>query len=257
MAVSRSKFATRRTTIMKIIDKNKDYYDYLQGVWGQDPKAIYARTGSVKLRPQDRPFFFSKELPKGVQAWQGELILTCGAIAHHIYFENTGHGVITEEFLSHDVVRPEGAAPLLLEWFLHEFVEINHGTRVYCPKPYNKEYFCQLCTDQALGTVSALTKWRSSISKRRHEKIQGRYENPILSTIPLLVVSRLKRSSMKSRAISFRFMTRKSRTNARISRNWRRPASTKRHPSRTPNNHSFPKGFVTKTVFTRDKTTSP
>ena len=28
------------------------------------------------------------------------------------------------------------------------------------------------------------------------------------------------------------------------------PASTKRHPSGTPNNHSFPKGFVTKTVFT-------
>ena len=27
-------------------------------------------------------------------------------------------------------------------------------------------------------------------------------------------------------------------------------ASTKRHPSGTPNNHSFPKGFVTKTVFT-------
>lgn len=40
---------------MKIIDKNKDYY-----------------------------VFFAKDLPKGVVAWQGELILTCGATAHHI-----------------------------------------------------------------------------------------------------------------------------------------------------------------------------
>ena len=173
---------------MKIIDKNKDYYDYLQGVWGQDPKAVYARTGSVKLRPQDRPFFLAKNLPKGVIAWQGELILTCGATAHHIYFENTGNGVIAEEFLSHEVARPEGAAPLLLEWFLHEFVEMNYGTRVYRTRPYNKDSYCQLCTDRALGTVSASTKWRTRISKKRFEKIQGRYENPILSTVPLLVV---------------------------------------------------------------------
>ena len=173
---------------MKIIDKNKDYYDYLQGVWGQDPKAIYARTGSVNLRPQNRPFFFAKDLPKGIVAWQGELILNCGATAHHIYFENSGDGVITEEFLSHEVTRPDDAVPLLLEWFIEEFVEIDHGTRVYRPKPYNKDYFCQLCTDRALGTVSALTKRRRRISKRRFEKIQGRYENPILSTIPLLVV---------------------------------------------------------------------
>ena len=93
---------------MKIIDKNKDYYDYLQGVWGQDPKAVYARTGSVKLRPQDRPFFLAKNLPKGVIAWQGELILTCGATAHHIYFENAGNGIIAEEFLSHEVPRLDG-----------------------------------------------------------------------------------------------------------------------------------------------------
>ena len=45
---------------MKIIDKNKDYYDYLQGVWGQDPKAIYARTGSVNLRLQNRQFFVGR-----------------------------------------------------------------------------------------------------------------------------------------------------------------------------------------------------
>lgn len=142
----------------------------------------------MNLRPQNRPFFFAKDLPKGIVAWQGELILTCGATAHHIYFENSGDGVITEEFLSHEVTRPDDAVPLLLEWFIEEFVEIDHGTRLYRPKPYNKDYFCQLCTDRALGTVSALTKRRRRISKRRFEKIQGRYENPILSTIPLLVV---------------------------------------------------------------------
>lgn len=29
---------------MKIISKFKDYYDYLQGIYGQDPKATYERS---------------------------------------------------------------------------------------------------------------------------------------------------------------------------------------------------------------------
>lgn len=30
---------------MKIIDKNKDYYDYLQGVWGRIPRLYMPELG--------------------------------------------------------------------------------------------------------------------------------------------------------------------------------------------------------------------
>lgn len=36
---------------MKIIDNKKDYYDYLGGVYGIDPLAVYDRRGSVKVGP--------------------------------------------------------------------------------------------------------------------------------------------------------------------------------------------------------------
>lgn len=40
---------------MKIIDKNKDYYDFLMGVYGQDPKAVYDRRGSAILHKDRTP----------------------------------------------------------------------------------------------------------------------------------------------------------------------------------------------------------
>lgn len=43
---------------MKIIDKRKDYYDYLQGIWGQDPKAVYYRMAKDVFKSNERPEFF-------------------------------------------------------------------------------------------------------------------------------------------------------------------------------------------------------
>ena len=50
------------TGIMKIIGKYKDYYDYLQGVWGQDPKAVYARDSVKLFTEEDRPVFLGMTL---------------------------------------------------------------------------------------------------------------------------------------------------------------------------------------------------
>lgn len=52
---------------MKIIDNKKDYYDYLGGVYGIDPLAVYDRRGSVKVGPGNYtvstypPFWFDKD----------------------------------------------------------------------------------------------------------------------------------------------------------------------------------------------------
>lgn len=172
---------------MKIIDKNKDYYDYLQGVWGQDPDAVYARQGSVKFRPQDRPPFLSKDLPDGILCWQGEFIITCGAMVHHIYFENRGKGLVLEEFFTYRVVRPEGAAPLVLEWFVDEFE--TPGRKKYTASPWSKEGYCYICRGRVEGYPTKRgTRNPPSRKPRRFEKYQARYDNPILSTIPLMVI---------------------------------------------------------------------
>ena len=38
---------------MKIISKHKDYYDYLVGIYGEDPKLIYDRTDATPLNLND------------------------------------------------------------------------------------------------------------------------------------------------------------------------------------------------------------
>ena len=37
---------------MKIIDKKKDYYDYLSGIYGIDDKVVYDRRGAVVLNSE-------------------------------------------------------------------------------------------------------------------------------------------------------------------------------------------------------------
>lgn len=60
---------------MKIIDNKKDYYDYLGGVYGIDPLAVYDRRGSVRVGPGNYVistyprFWFDKD-------YESELLLT-------------------------------------------------------------------------------------------------------------------------------------------------------------------------------------
>lgn len=45
---------------MKIIDKRKDYYDYLVGTYGLDPDIVFDRRGSITLNSE---FWFNDEYP--------------------------------------------------------------------------------------------------------------------------------------------------------------------------------------------------
>ena len=45
---------------MKIIDKRKDYYDYLVGTYGLDPDIVFDRRGSITL---NREFWFNDRYP--------------------------------------------------------------------------------------------------------------------------------------------------------------------------------------------------
>ena len=174
---------------MKIIDKNKDYYDYLQGVWGQDPKAVYVRTGSFLFSREHRPPFFDTPLPDGLYAFQGEFIITAGETEHHIYFINGKNGVHMERFLTQRVAREKGEAPLVLEYYVDAWEE--GGTRWdwksgrYMP---SKEKYIELA--KALTECPSLPKWRIRHPRVniRLEKLKGRVENPILSSVPLTII---------------------------------------------------------------------
>ena len=174
---------------MKIIDKNKDYYDYLQGVWGQDPKAVYVRTGSFLFTGEHQPPFFNSLLPEGIYAFQGEFIVTAGETEHHVYFVNWKEGIHTERFLTRRVTREKGEAPLVLEYYVDAWEE-GGAIRNWknCRFMPSKEKY--IARAKALAEYSAPQKWRTRHRRVdiRLEKLKGRVENPILSSFPLTVI---------------------------------------------------------------------
>lgn len=173
---------------MKIIDKHKDYYDYLQGIWGQDPKAIYVRNNVKVFSPEDYPSFLEKKLPDGIDAYQGEIILTCGLKEHHIYVENFGNGPFLEEFLCVNVQRAKDSAPLVLEWYVNEWKTIRSK---WSPAPRPMDSYCAWAKILS-QSFNNRKKNRSGrllpIFELRSEPIKARWENPILASLPFTFV---------------------------------------------------------------------
>ena len=170
---------------MKIIDKNKDYYDYLQGVWGQDPMAVYVRTGSFLFTGEQRPPFFATPPPEGIHAFQGEVIVTAGETEHHVYFVNGKEGIHTERFLTRRVTREKGEAPLVLEYFVDAW-EIGD------PKGNWRHFRHMPSKEKFIERAKALTNYPPRKGHRRFdlrlERLKGRVENPILSSFPLTLI---------------------------------------------------------------------
>ena len=169
---------------MKIIGKYKDYYDYLQGIWGQDPKAVYVRTGAKLFTEEDRPPFLRRHLPEDAEAYQGELILTCGAEEHHIYVENTGDGPVLKPFFKQRVERPSGGAPLVLEWYVDAW---KRTLRKWEPDMKTMEDYCEWAVHRAQAKPTAYERKKGC--RLRFESLKAKWENPLLSSIPLTVIS--------------------------------------------------------------------
>lgn len=140
---------------MKIIDKRKDYYDYLQGIWGQDPKAVYYRMAKDVFKSGARPEFFSKSFLKGVLGYEGYIALVCGRVVHRIYYVNRNGEISMKRYKTEFINRPNGLAPVLLEWRIY---------RIESHRYKNKRYTC------------------------RSGSFSGRREDPMLMSFPLTVV---------------------------------------------------------------------
>lgn len=137
---------------MKIIDKRKDYYDYLQGIWGQDPKAVYYRMAKDVFKSNERPEFFAKTFPDGICGYEGYISLVCGRIIHRIRFINGKYGMSMKRYQTEFFDRPIGRAPMLIEW------------EIYKVKRYKKDDYYRSAT------------------------LSGYRENPMLISFPLTVV---------------------------------------------------------------------
>jgi len=178
---------------MKIIDKNKDYYDYLQGVFGQDPKAVYLRGPSHVFDENDRPPFLVKSLPDNIVAYQGEIICRCGEVCHYIYFENKGGGVEMEEFFSQKVSVGSDSVPLRLSYSMTAWKrDIPKSHAVHHSHFPEKERFIS-------ESIREHTSSPPDRIRRRYGELGpcspfgyfcGRYsfENPILLSFPITVI---------------------------------------------------------------------
>jgi len=178
---------------MKIIDRNKDYYDHLQGIWGQDPKAVYVRSGSKVFSADDRPVFLSKEIPDGVHAWQGELVLTCGFTEHRIYVENSRDGLVVEPFFKRTVERPHEGAPLTLDCSVMTWMRKCPASYfVHCSHMPSKEKFISVSVRMLTEKPDPLLLSRYghgySFLGNAMADIRTHYDNPILSSFPLTVI---------------------------------------------------------------------
>ena len=107
---------------MKIIDKNKDYYDFLMGVYGQDPKAVYDRRGSAILHKDRTPEPLRKLAADSPFYIDGLLNILAGRMMHVFTFTNRPGGITYEETNCYEVNR-ESSVPLRirLEWKSYPF----------------------------------------------------------------------------------------------------------------------------------------
>lgn len=168
---------------MVIIDKRKDYYDYLQGVIGQDPKAVYDRRGSFCFNKENTPVYMSQNLPSQVKGYMGAIRLLTGNVLFRLYFENFGKGLVVEPIIAHRIKRTT-KVPLRLNFEISEWKEN--------PFPYvwaNRQHTTESCKKHIIGHETLwVDKEKRNIENDIFEK-KILFDNPILATLPIRLAS--------------------------------------------------------------------
>ena len=176
---------------MKIIGRSKDYYDYLQGIWGQDPKAVYDRKEPVVFNSENRPVFMSKTLPENIFAYQGEVMCRCGVVRHHCYFENRGCGIDISEYYAERVDLKDGEAPLELAWLVKGWEKGSRTSpRHYSMMPSKKRFVEEGIWFHSRDYVE-IHRHRVKVKPKCYGYGWGNTQsvsNPILATFPFTCV---------------------------------------------------------------------
>ena len=171
---------------MKIIDKRKDYYDYLQGVFGQDPLAVYDRRSSIVFNSNTLPLPLKPVSKDSDVGYYGVIELLCGLVCHNIYFENMpGCKVALEEYETYRVGARETSVPIRLRIGYKAYVSGNYKTDFKSQPPIFRNGFPVryrnggLCHENEYFTDGKEKWW---------DKWYLCFDNPILGSIPLMIV---------------------------------------------------------------------
>lgn len=172
---------------MKIIDKQKDYYDYLQGIFGEDPLAVFDRRGSVVFSKETTPLPF-KEIPKGTDGgYYGVITLVCGLVYHKIGFKNLpGEKPSFEEFGSFRITR-ETNIPIRLKIDYSEYrmdTVIVHSDRKYISESDRRCFPYHFPSGKLLHEDEFFVDGKS----RWWDQWQLSYKNPILRSLSLVTI---------------------------------------------------------------------
>lgn len=172
---------------MVIIDKRKDYYDYLQGVNGQDPKAIYDRRNGICLTRENMPEVFIREISRSINGYIGIIHLFCGNVVYAFYFENYGNGVQTEFILSKRIKRTT-LIPMRIAISADICKEVSDRRR-------EKKFFSRSERKKRLiMTEKKRSEWKRYKDEDRiadvfYDRPVTWYDNPILSSFPLPIIT--------------------------------------------------------------------
>lgn len=128
---------------MKIIDNKKDYYDYLQGIYGQDPKAIYDRRSSFAFVKGYLPDIFRNDqlfLKEnfGILGYIGYIYIIAGRKVFVISYYNNLKQKLIKLVGNRDITR-ETEIPLMLNF--HNVLPIRLNSPIKEPKDLYTPYF--------------------------------------------------------------------------------------------------------------------
>ena len=171
---------------MKIIDKHKDYYDYLQGVFGQDPLAVYDRRGSVHFNSNTVPIPLKPIPASEKKGFIGTISLLCGLVCHRIYFENLpGHKVTFEKFEQFRINSRETGIPIRVRINYYDYEPGKIKTHLKWSVDSEKNGFP---IRYPYGRICHEDEFFSDGVDRWFYKRRVSFSNPILMSMPLMVV---------------------------------------------------------------------
>lgn len=171
---------------MKIIDKYKDYYDYLQGVYGQDPLAVYDRRGSVLFNRETAPLPLKPIPASSEKGFIGVISLLCGFVCHRIYFENLpGQKITFDEYETYRLASRETNIPIRLRIGSMEYTPGTTKTNLKLNISSEKQGFP---IRYPSGKLFHEDEYFSNEPHRWSCQQYTSFSNPILISIPLMVV---------------------------------------------------------------------
>ena len=171
---------------MKIIDNHKDYYDYLQGVYGQDPLAVFDRRGSTWFNKETMPLPLRPVPETEKKGLIGRISIYCGLVCHAFYFENLpGQKISYEEFGTFRLASRETKIPIRIHI---EYIEHTVGTTKTHMKWVNPNETQGFPIRYPNGCVCHEDEFFSDGVDRWRFEWRTNISNPILASIPLMII---------------------------------------------------------------------